>query len=382
MELKTYLRLLFKHWWIVLPTFLVTLAATILFTRGQPAIYSATATYVITPTAEFGDVRAFASGLDTLSRRTEIGTTYGQVAQSRTIRSAVIEELGLSPSQAQGLSIRAEQVAGTNILKVTVEARDPDIAQTTANAVGENTVEYAKNLYEPYMLRSLDPAVRPRNPIKPSPMLNYALGGVFGLALAAGLAFLADYLATPMGSVVALNIIDAETGTYNQDYFQQRLSEEMARAKRQNYTLSVALINVDHMGTLKGAQSGDARAEMLRKVAVFLKHSLREEDLLAYIGDATFALLLPDIPKEAARTLTARLQTRMAWNPFELERSGIKVNLSSAAGIASLDDRNIDRNELMDQARKTLENAGTNSYEQAYPAADDLINQPEGAPQS
>jgi diguanylate cyclase (GGDEF)-like protein len=137
--------------------------------------------------------------------------------------------------------------------------------------------------------------------------------------------------------------------------------------------LSIALFDLDHTGGLKGVRSPEARAELLRKVKVFLQQYLREEDLLAYFGDATFALLLPDISEEVARKLATRLQTRMAWAPFELERTGVRVNLACGVGIASLTEETTDPAELVESARKTLQRAGAPNYGVTDQFEEDLI---------
>lgn len=372
MELKAYFRVILKYWWIVLPAFAVTLVAAIVFTKRQPTIYDSSATYVVTPSPAFENAQSFASGLDTLSRRTEIATTYGHVATSRTILTSVVEELGLTPEIRETLSIRSRQVAGTNILEVTVEAQSPTVARDVADTVGTETIEFTKSLYEPYVLKPLDAATFSNSPIGPSRIRNYFLGAVFGLVLGAGLAFMASYLDTPQSRISSANIIDSDTGAFSEDFFMQRLGEEMARARRQDYALSVAMLNVDQLGSLTGIPA-DARAELLRKATMFLDQYLREEDLVSHFSGATFAILLPDLSKDAAQALAERLQARIAWTPFELERSGLKINLSSAIGVAALDRPNVDRDELIKEATEALQRSEVRRYDQTYLATEDLV---------
>lgn len=40
--------------------------------------------------------------------------------------------------------------------------------------------------------------------------------------------------------------IDSLTGIYNRLYFQERLREEIANAKRENYDLSLAIMDIDY----------------------------------------------------------------------------------------------------------------------------------------
>ena len=175
---------------------------------------------------------------------------------------------------------------------------------------------------------------------------------------------------------VQVNIIDPVTGIYNEDYFLRRLGEEMARARRQQYPLSVALLNIDNLRTLQAARSPEARDELLRKTAVFLRQYLREEDLIAYFEDGTFALMLPDMPAEVAEATTRRLQTRLAWTPIELGRSGTQVHLSSVAGVAPYDN-GMARDQLMATAYQVLRRSGADGYSREFLAAEEPIRQTE-----
>src|SRR5690606_34429203 len=101
MELKIYLHILIKMWWVVVLILCITLIATISFTMNQPRIYESRATFVVRPqTSVATDRDELARAVDTLSRRTEINTTYAEVAQSKLIRQRAIERLDLPKQQA------------------------------------------------------------------------------------------------------------------------------------------------------------------------------------------------------------------------------------------------------------------------------------------
>lgn len=365
MELRFYLNLLIKKWWIVLPAFLITLASTIAFTFTQEPVYEATATFLVTPDTSFEDVKSFVTGLDVLSRRPEIATTYTEVVTSRLIKNQAAEELGLYSWQKQSLTINSKLQAGTNVLKITVEGNDPALVRDFTNAIGRHTIAYVETLYEAYALKSLDQATLPESPIRPNKALYLALGAVFGLALGAGLAFLSEYLQAPAPNALKFDILDEETSVYNKRYFMQRLREEMSRAKRNSYPLSLVLMNVDELGVIKSS-SIQVRSEALRKVAVFLKQNLRQEDIIARLDETTFAFLLPDTNGQEAKEAMEKLQTRIAWTPFEIEKSGHKLNLSGSAGIAAYQCNGTQQNELMALAVRALEEAGSTGYEKVH----------------
>lgn len=353
MELRVYLQVLLKKWWIVIPVFLITFTSGVVFTYMKTPVYSATMTYVVVPSSSFGDVVSFASRLDMLGRREEIATTFAEIASSRSIKKVAVSSLSLESGRTYSVSSRL--LVGTNIVEITVQGPDPVIVRDMANAIGAAVEEYVQGLYEIFILLPLDEATTPPKPISPNKSLNISLAIVFGLVLGGGLAFLSEYLETPLSSVVEVNIIDDETGVYNKDYFLQRLGEEIVRARRNRYPLSVALMRVDNLRLLKGANSAKVRTDILRQVAMLTNQYLREEDVVARLEDDTFALLLPDMTGENAKVLMEYLQTRIAWTPFQSSVDSAKLVLKSVIGITAYHHNGASRDELVARANRALQ---------------------------
>jgi diguanylate cyclase (GGDEF)-like protein len=220
-------------------------------------------------------------------------------------------------------------------------------------------------------IQVLSPAQPPSRPVAPLKLQIVVLGGVVSLALGVVIALVWESITSqePAAKAVQLNIIDPETGLYNKYFFMQRLGEEMARARRQHYPLSIALLDIENLEALQAAQSPKAREELLRKTAVQLKQYVREEDVIAHFDNSTFAILLPDMSEDAAKGTVSRLQTRLAWTPLELERSGVKVHLSSIAGVAIMDN-NIARDQFIARASEALQRAGIDGYDRKYTVAE------------
>lgn len=194
MELRGYLRVLQDKWWVMLTAFLSTILATGVFTFTQTPTYQATATYVVAPTGGYDTVEGMVDVLDAMSRRAEIAGTYVKVTASREISRQAADELGLSKAQRDGLSVESRLVQDTNVIEITVEGSNPQLVRVFANAVGANAGSYVQQLYEPYGLTMLDPALPPTSPVRPRTTMNLALGAAVGLALGVGLALLFDYL--------------------------------------------------------------------------------------------------------------------------------------------------------------------------------------------
>jgi diguanylate cyclase (GGDEF)-like protein len=368
MELRIYLNILLKKWWIVISVFLVTLTAGLVLTYTQRFIYSTTATYVVVPSNSFSAAKDFANGLDMLGRRDEIATTFSEIAASQTIKKQAIASLSLDSGRDYAVSSKLR--AGTNILEFTVQGPDSIIARDLANGIGAATEEYIKGSYEVFALRPLDEATTPTSPVRPNRPLYLILTAILGLVLGMGLAFLSVYLETPPESIANFNILEKQTGLYNKEYFLRRLGEEMVRAKRNRYPLSVALMRIDNLGLLNGANSAKTRAGLLHQIARLSKQYLREEDLLAYLGNDTFATLLPDMTGENAKVAMEYLQTLVDLAPFEANFGSIKINPKGIIGITTYNHNGTSRDDLVAQADRALRLAEVSENGSIYLMAD------------
>jgi diguanylate cyclase (GGDEF)-like protein len=367
MELKVYMLILLRKWWVILSVFIITLTATIVFTFTRPKIYEATVTFVIVPDPSLAGSVVY--GVDILSRQTEIGNTYAEIAVSRLVRQHVADDLGVSMADMAGFLIDATPLAGTNLLKITVQGRDPQNVQNLANAIGDKTVAYVEKLQGIYALNLLDAATLPYHPVGSDKKMQIALGAVFGLVLGCGLAFFLEYLQIPLFASCELNVLDEESGVYNRNFLMRRLNEEMARAERNAYPLSLAFIDVDRTGRIEALPSPQARRVMIRRAAAFLLHHVRKEDMVARSNGTVFAILLPDLREEEAARVMGELEIGINSTTFELEREGTKLELNSLSSVVSYQRNQLSSEEFFAQAQKSLHPSAVgdgSSHEQEF----------------
>lgn len=366
MELKRYLQVVLKGWWLILSTLLVSVAFALVFTYGQTPIYRTSATFVVSPSSSIGKFSDFMRGLDSLYEREGVITTYVEIATSSTVLDAVYKEMGLTEDQLEYLDVSSELVPSTNVIKITVESDDPLIAKACADLVGQKTIEYLKDLYEAYDMKSLDSAYTPRSPSKPRKAQNLMLAAILGSLLGGGLAFVAEYLRSPKFPFATVNIIDSDTGVYNRYYFLQRLGEELSRVKRHRYPLSLGLMSIERLDAVGDMRLPRLRNEILRRVAFYIKQYLRDEDIMAHFEGDKFAFILPDTDGQSAREILKKLQTRIEWNVFELEESGVKLNLTSVCGVTAYNN-GTGQDDLLAEAEIALQRAGSgNGYSKTY----------------
>jgi diguanylate cyclase (GGDEF)-like protein len=356
MELRALLRLLLVHWWIILPIFLITLGSSVVFTLGQAPVYQSSATYIVKPNASFQE--DLLAALATVSRQSQITSTYAEVASSRALRRQAAADIGLGGGDRQDIEVSTRLVAGTNILEVSVRALDPTLARDYCRALGDALVAYVEGLYDAYRLAALDAPGLPDRPVAPNVPLNVTLGGALGMGLGLGAAFVVHLLSIRPRRVAQVNILDEETGAYNLAYFSLRLREEMSRSRRSKAPLGVALMNVNNHGALDET-SIQVRKEALRKLAGMIESHLRTEDLLARIDDTVFAFLLPDLRQDQAVELIEGLRTRIALPALDVDQHGDAIRANGAAGVVVYRGEPLDDEGLLAAARKALKDAET-----------------------
>lgn len=355
MELKIYYRILLKRWWIPLLTFLITILAAFALNTRQPDIYESRATFVIRPRSEIVLDDEFVRALDIVSRRIEINTTFAEVANSKLIMSSAIDRLALPPEKQVGLTVNGRVIGGTNILQISTQGTDPVVVRDFTNAVGIEIVEYVQNLYDVFELQPLDEASIPASPVRSKAVLNLVLGAVLGLGLGVSLVFLLEYLESPREEKDFFNIIDQETGVYNKSYLMHRLWQEMRRAQRNKYALSLGMIRVE-MKNAEEEWSARDRIEALCLVKIFAEKSLREEDIMARFDHDTLAILLPDMDEKKARTFMENL--RLSLDVVSGNNGRGKLLLKSTAESVTFSNHSIKQERFLQQVVQALDESG------------------------
>lgn len=134
-----------------------------------------------------------------------------------------------------------------------------------------------------------------------------------------------------------IGLTDSLTGAYNRRYIDRRLVEEISRARRQLYRVSVMYIDIDHFKQVNdtvGHQGGD---EVLREVCTRIKDELRLSDALARFGGEEFVVLLINAELHDACMVAERIRASVFGKPFVLP-AGASLNVSVSIGVAALDD--------------------------------------------
>jgi diguanylate cyclase (GGDEF)-like protein len=142
---------------------------------------------------------------------------------------------------------------------------------------------------------------------------------------------------------------------YNRGAFDERLQEEMHRAKRYGRTLGLIILDLDGFKAYNDHHGHQAGDEVLRKVAGAIKSSVRKTDIVARYGGDEIAVILPETPldravqaAERAKEVTAGLKI-----PFEADGRSEVITLSGGVAVFNPTD-NITAEELVKRADAAL----------------------------
>lgn len=131
---------------------------------------------------------------------------------------------------------------------------------------------------------------------------------------------------------------DPLTGAYNRRYLEQRLDEEVHRARRYGQPLTVIVCDVDHFKQVNDTHGHATGDEVLRSVAMLIKRTIRRVDFLARFGGEEFVVVAPSTDAPGAATLAERLRAAIAAMPvLTTNGSGahVTVRMTASFGVVT-----------------------------------------------
>ncbi|MFC2068050.1 HD domain-containing phosphohydrolase [Chloroflexota bacterium] len=115
---------------------------------------------------------------------------------------------------------------------------------------------------------------------------------------------------------------DRLTDLYNNRHFHERLEQEIARNFRFSATFSLIMVDIDLFNAFHDIYGRKASHQILRKVAEYVKVSIRGLDIPFYYGFDEFAVILPEAQLNDAYIIAERIRksvdTRIGIKAFPL----------------------------------------------------------------
>jgi len=126
---------------------------------------------------------------------------------------------------------------------------------------------------------------------------------------------------------------DALTGLANFGALHHRLAQEMTRAERYLFPLSVVIVDLDNLKKVNDQLGHDAGNQAIVAFANYLRSTLRQADFASRYGGDEFVILLPHQPENEAATFAERLRIGMR-GVSALNFPSADLALRISAGVA------------------------------------------------
>lgn len=147
---------------------------------------------------------------------------------------------------------------------------------------------------------------------------------------------------------------DALTLVGSSASFQEALARETNRARRHDKPLALLFLDVDGFSALNDEVGDAVGSAVLQMLCARLRPHLRQQDLVARVGDDEFAVLLPEMSSAALLGVAENLRARASEDLFVVDDKSVRITVS--AGVASFDPAANDET-FTALARKGLERA-------------------------
>ncbi len=156
---------------------------------------------------------------------------------------------------------------------------------------------------------------------------------------------------------------DCLTGLPNRNLLQDRLRQNLARARRNGSKCAILFLDFDRFKNINDSLGHSVGDGVLKEVAVRLQSCLREGDTVARVGGDEFVILLSDLEDPRPAVSVAQKITALGTQPYEVE--GQKFRLTISIGICMFPEDGGDFESLLknaDSAMYHAKNAGRNTF--------------------
>jgi diguanylate cyclase (GGDEF)-like protein/PAS domain S-box-containing protein len=156
---------------------------------------------------------------------------------------------------------------------------------------------------------------------------------------------------------------DPLTDLPNRALFQDRLAQVLRAAERRQALAALLFLDLDRFKQVNDTLGHAAGDQLLREVAVRLRHGVRKEDTVARLGGDEFTVILPELSDGEGAAKVARKLLEQLERPFILEDQAFQVSASIGIAIYPLDGQLPDLLlRAADQAMYRAKQEGRNGY--------------------
>lgn len=159
-------------------------------------------------------------------------------------------------------------------------------------------------------------------------------------------------------------ITDPLTQLYNRRYFQEYGNLQFNRCRKDNLSLSLIAIDIDHFKSINDTYGHEYGDKVLIDVSQITKSNLRDGDILARVGGEEFTIILPESSIKRTFEIAERIRHSIDDNVFIMDQKNIHCTIS--LGITCLTDLDTNFLDLLRRADENLYKAKENGRNIVY----------------
>ena len=161
-------------------------------------------------------------------------------------------------------------------------------------------------------------------------------------------------------SLRSLMLRDSLTGLLNHTTTREHVEAELARMKREEKPLALAMLDLDHFKRINDTYGHVTGDRVLKTFSSMLRQRLRGSDIIGRTGGEEFSVALPGATQEQAFSIMD--DVREAFACVRQEHDGVEFNVTFSCGIAMFPEHDTitDLAEAADKALYKAKNKGRN----------------------
>jgi len=150
-------------------------------------------------------------------------------------------------------------------------------------------------------------------------------------------------------------LIDELTQVFNKRFMELDLPKRLDDWRRSDYSLTIAVIDIDHFSTLNKRFDFLIGDRVLADLALFLQENIRSTDTVYRLGEDRFLLVFPRSTEQKASEVLNRLLKQYSQKTHEYHNQTFSITFS--AGIFEVQHPDMSSKELVSFAEQALEKA-------------------------
>ncbi len=147
-------------------------------------------------------------------------------------------------------------------------------------------------------------------------------------------------------------IKDPLTKLYNRYFFEEEVKNELEKARRYEYPVSVILFDIDEFKKVNDTYGHLVGDEVLKKFAEILRTNTRSTDIAVRYGGEEFILLLPYTSLDEAKKVAERIRKIFKSEVFKTDRGNFSLTVS--AGVVCCENGQCSLRELLENVDRAM----------------------------